>query len=322
MTSDLNSTLSWLRKKKVFVLKGGWSSERSISLKTGAAIEASFKRLKIKFKSIDVQKNLPVVLSKNKPDFCFLALHGTFGEDGRIQGLLDILGVPYTGENAMVSGVAMDKETSKKIFKVCDVPTLPWLVVSKEEWGKNRRNVEQQLKKIFKGNPLFVKPVDQGSAVGVSLVKSLKNISEALSKCFRVADKAMVEQYFKGREFTVGVLGTTVMPVVEILPEHTFYDFHSKYAKGGSRHLVPAPLRKSETLKIQNAGLAAFQSIGGKVYGRVDVLMDKSGKVNVLEVNTIPGMTETSLLPDAAKAMKMSFDELALKIVQLSLKAR
>jgi D-alanine-D-alanine ligase len=306
------TTLEWLKKQRVAVLKGGWSSERTISLKTGAAVEAAFRRLGVRVAGIDVKPTTPVDLVRRKINFCFIALHGPFGEDGRLQGCLDMLGIRYTGCGVLASAVAMDKNASKSIFRTAGVPTAPWTVV-----GKNQRDFSS-VKQLLKGGPVFVKPVDQGSAIGVSRVTSLRQWPAAFKKCAATSSDAMVERLIDGREFTVGILGDQALPVVEIVPEHDFYDFHSKYAKGGSKHLVPAPLTAAKAQELQRAALAAFRALGCTVYGRVDVMMDRSGRVNVLEVNTIPGMTSTSLLPDAAKAVGISFDQLVLKIVELS----
>lgn len=307
-----SSLLRWLRSHRVAVLKGGWSSERSISLKTGHAVEESFKRLKVKAVGIDVTPSIADELIHRKIKFCFLALHGPFGEDGRLQGLLDVMKIPYTGCGVMASALAMDKHQSKKAFVSDGVLTAPWVTLFRGE-------ATDRVKPLFRKGPLFVKPVDQGSAIGVSRVDSIRMLPAALRLCFKSSTGALVEQLIEGRELTVGILGTTALPVVEIIPQHRFYDFHSKYAAGGSRHLTPAPLTVSQTNAAQQVALAAFRSLGCSVYGRVDIMMDKQGRMNVLEVNTIPGMTSTSLLPDAARAAGYSFDDLVLKIIGLSL---
>ena len=167
--------------------------------------------------------------------------------------------------------------------------------------------------------PVFVKPADQGSAIGVGSAKNSNALIKALKASFKISDRALIEQMIDGRELTVGILGDKALPVVEIKPAHAFYDFHSKYAPGGSVHVTPAPLTKSQTKKIQSISLRAFKALGCAVYGRVDVMLTKSGRPLVLEVNTIPGMTATSLLPDAARAVGINFDQLVLSIARLSL---
>jgi len=174
------------------------------------------------------------------------------------------------------------------------------------------------LHSFIKKGPVFVKPTDQGSAIGAAPAKTWPEFQRALKNCFRVSNDALVERHIIGREFTVGILGKKVLPVIEIVPEHAFYDFHSKYAAGGSRHLCPAPLSKGDTRVAQQLSLRAFEAIGCTGYGRVDLLRDNKGRFFVLEVNTIPGMTNTSLLPDAARAAGLPFDDLVLKIVELS----
>jgi D-alanine-D-alanine ligase len=307
-----SAALAWLKSRRVAVLKGGWSRERPISLKTGAAIEASLKRLGVKAVGIDVKPSVAADLLKRKINFAYIALHGEFGEDGRLQNALDVVGIPYTGSGAISSALAMDKVLSKEAFVAKKVPTPAWAIVKKGE------TVPPAVRALLKKGRVFVKPSDQGSAIGAAPAKNPNELSRALKNCFRVADTALVERHIDGRELTVGILGKKALPVVEIVPEHSFYDFHSKYAAGGSRHLVPAPLSRAETRQAQRLALRAFNALNCSAYGRVDLMFDARGKFYVLEVNTIPGMTNTSLLPDAAKAAGLTFDDLVVKIVELS----
>ncbi len=311
-----------LRKRKVAVLKGGWSRERSISLKTGAAVEAALRRMKIPVMSIDVRPTVLSRLTKQKPDLCVIALHGAFGEDGRIQSALEFLGIPYTGSGPLASALAMDKVASKRLFVEAGVPTPAWAVVSRNEFSDDERAALKRAVALLGKGPVFVKPYDQGSAIGATRVTNRAALKKAVSVCFRMSEKALVERFIPGRELTVGILGDAVLPIVEIVPEHAFYDFHSKYAKGGSRHLVPAALPAKTTRLVHKVAMNAFAALGCVAYGRVDVLLDKAGRPWVLEVNTIPGMTSTSLLPDAANAVGIDFDELVLKIIQYSLESR
>ncbi len=307
-----SGVLAWLKSRRVAVLKGGWSRERPISLKTGAAIEASLKRLGVKTIAFDVKPSIAADLLKKRIDFAFIALHGEFGEDGRLQNMLDLINIPYTGSGAISSALAMDKILSKEAFVKKRVPTPAGTVMKKGE------KVSSALKALLKKGKVFVKPSDQGSAIGAAPAKNPRELKRALTNCFRVAGTALIERHIDGRELTVGILGKKALPVIEIVPEHQFYDFHSKYAAGGSRHLVPAPITAAQTGEAQRLALRAFDALGCTVYGRVDLLLDKAGRFYVLEVNTIPGMTSTSLLPDAAKATCMSFDDLVLRIVELS----
>lgn len=307
-----NRSLAWLKSRRVAVLKGGSSRERSISLRTGAAIEKSLKRLGVQAVGIDARRGFLQQLRKQKIDFCYIALHGTYGEDGGVQRDLDKLKIPYTGSGAASSALAMDKVRSKKRFIAKKIPTPAWVLLRKGQ------AVSNSLRQLLKTGPVFVKPSDQGSAIGASSAKNEKELKRALMECFRVSKTALIERKIEGREFTVGVLGKKALPVVEIVPKHAFYDFHSKYAAGGSRHLVPARLSKAATRTAQKISLRAFKALNCSAYGRIDLLMDKKGRFYVLEANTIPGMTNTSLLPDAARAAGLSFEQLVLKIVEFS----
>ncbi|MCB4756204.1 MAG: D-alanine--D-alanine ligase [Elusimicrobia bacterium] len=312
--------IRWLKRRRVAVLKGGWSTERSISLKTGAAVEEAFKRMGVPAAGIDVRRDIAQVLNKKKVGFCFIGLHGPYGEDGRIQALLDIMGIPYTGSGPVGSALAMDKHLSKILFKQGNVPTAPWIMVQKSRYRQVPEKAVHSIDQLLRRGPLFFKPFDQGSAIGVSKVERVDQIRPALEACYRVSSAALVEEFIPGREITVGILGERALPVVEIVPVHDFYDFHSKYAKGGSRHVVPAQITPEESKWAQEASLKAFRALQCEVYGRVDLILKPNGEVVVLEVNTIPGMTKVSLLPDAARAVGMNFDQLVLDIVRLSMK--
>ena len=318
----VSNTQSWCKKHRIAVLKGGWSRERSISLKTGKAVEDAFKRLGIKVQSIDVQPNIADVLKKKKTQFAFICLHGTFGEDGRIQSLLDVMGIPYSGSNAVASSLAMNKGISKILFREAGVMIAPGVTIVKDDFQKSPQEAVLPAFRLFKKQPVFVKPVDQGSAIGISKVSHPRNLKKALKLCFKTSDAAMVESFVSGREFTVGILDGAALPVVEILPVHSFYDYHSKYAKGGSRHIVPAPISSRAAKVMQRAALKAFTSLGCSVYGRMDFIMRPNGQMVALEMNTIPGMTSVSLLPAAASSAGISFDQLVLRIVAISLQKK
>ena len=296
--------LGILKHKTIGVLLGGTSSEREISLKTGRAIYKALKEEGYKAVAIDVGKNIVADLKKNKIDLAFIALHGPLGEDGTIQGLLEVMGIPYTSSGVLASALAMDKEKTKEVFLAYKIPTPAWQVVKK---GQNPK-----IQKF----PVVVKPVRQGSAVGVSIIDKPSKLSQALRQSFRYDDKTMIEQYIAGIELTVGVLNNKALPVIRIIPQNKFYDFESKYAPGGSQHLIPAGIPAAAEKKTRLLGLAAHQALGCRGATRVDMIMDKQGRLYVLEVNTIPGMTATSLLPDAAKAVGYSFNTLVLSILQ------
>jgi D-alanine-D-alanine ligase len=278
--------------------------------------------MKIPFRSIDVRPNFINELQSRRIEFCYLALHGSFGEDGGIQAILDLMNIPYTGSGTLGSALAMDKGLSKIRFSKAGVPTPRWTTIKKSDFSKSPTRALKPALNLLKAGPIFIKPIDQGSAIGASRARNTVEVKKVLENCFRVTGEAMVEEYIEGREFTVGILGGKALPVVEIVPKHAFYDFHSKYAKGGSAHLVPAPISKPFAQTVQSLALRAFRSVNCGVYGRVDFLLKKNGQWQALEVNTIPGMTSTSLLPDAARSMGMSFDALVLKIAELSLLER
>ncbi|AKL98304.1 D-alanine--D-alanine ligase [Endomicrobium proavitum] len=297
-----------LKNKKIGVLYGGTSSEREISLKSGKAVLNALKKLKLNAVGIDVDKNVSEKIKKAKIDIACIMLHGPMGEDGTIQGMLEIMGVPYTGCGVFASAASMDKNISKIFFKSAGVPTPEWAVVRKFE-------PVPEIKKF----PIVVKPATQGSAIGVSVVKSRKDFAKAAKEAFKYDDEILIEQFIKGKEITVGVLDGGALPVVEIVPKGKFYDFKSKYAKGGSKHIIPARISQKAYAAAQNYAKKVFKTFNCRAVCRVDFIVDKNDKVWALENNTLPGMTETSLLPDEAKAAGLTFADLILKILECSL---
>jgi D-alanine-D-alanine ligase len=308
---------------------GGTSAERSISLKTGKAVFESLQRQGFKPVAIDAAGPLPQALQKHKINFAYLALHGTGGEDGCVQGLLEWLKIPYTGSGVFASAAAMDKKASKRLFDAAKLPTAPWYSLHKpcpltrEEMsqpppdcgGHPKGGMGSRL-----GYPVVVKPASQGSAVGVSIVKKAGQWPAALMNAFRYDDTVIVEKCLQGPEITIGILGPQALPIIEILPQHhrPFYDFHAKYAPGGSRHILPARISPSQARRATDLALAACRALGTRAVARVDFIVDRHRGPCLLEVNTIPGMTETSLLPDAARAAGIDFDQLVLKIAEHS----
>jgi D-alanine-D-alanine ligase len=246
-------------------------------------------------------------------DFIFNALHGTFGEDGIVQSILDQTGVPYTGEGVDGSRAAFDKIESKKRFMKAGVPTAPYVTLRKGE------NLELSL-------PVVVKVPCQGSSVGIYIAKEPAELDAALAKAFSQTDTVLIEKFIAGRELTVGVLGDEALPIIEIRPKGGFYSYENKYTwtnrGGAAEHECPAHLPNGETELVQEAALAAHRALGLQIYSRVDVILDENRLPQVLEVNTIPGMTETSLLPEAAAAAGISMPKLCEKILQLSLERR
>jgi D-alanine-D-alanine ligase len=297
----------WLKNKKIAVLYGGLSAEREISILTGKAVLRALKKLGFNAVGIDVDRDVASNLKKNKIDFAFISLHGQWGEDGTIQGMLDIMGIPYSGDGVLANAIAINKVYSKFIFDANKVPTPLWGIVDKNSGTKTKMSF-----------PVVIKPSNQGSAIGISIAKNPKEMAAGLREAFKYDSEILIEKYIPGTEVTVGILGGKVLPVIEIVPQGHFYDFKSKYEPGCSKHIIPPRLPEKVIEKVKETALAAFKAVGCKVLGRVDLIIDRSGKPWVLEINTIPGMTETSLLPDAAREAGLDFNALVLKILECS----
>jgi len=295
--------------KKIAVLMGGPGSERDVSLATGRGVSKALRSLGAEVVDIDVRDEnfaLPKAV-----DLAFITIHGTFGEDGQLQKILEERGVPYTGDGVETSGTAFDKILSKEKFREHNVATPEWEVI---EVGK-RPTI---------AIPLVVKPARQGSTVGVVIVKNASELDSAMAEAGRYDGKLLIEKFVPGRELTIGILGDQALPILEIIPKGGFYDFNNKYpflnpqAGGGAEHVCPAKIDATQTKQIQELALRAFRALGLVVYARVDVLLSESGDPFVLEANNIPGMTEASLLPEAAAAAGISYVDLCARIIALS----
>ncbi|MBN1822960.1 MAG: D-alanine--D-alanine ligase [Endomicrobiales bacterium] len=306
--------VNWLKKRKIGVLFGGRSSERSISLLSGKAVLAALKRKGFDAVGIDAGNDIARVLKKKRINFAYIVLHGPWGEDGTVQGMLEMMGIPYTGSKVLSSALCMNKVYTKYVLERFGIASAPWIVCRKRSL---KTDVSAAVKK-FGGRTVVVKPADQGSAYGVSVVRKKSGIASALRKAFAFGPEAIVERYIPGKEVTCGVLGGRALPVVEIVPRNEFYDFESKYKKGMSDHMIPPRIPKAAVKKVKEAAVRSFAALGCRAVARIDIIVDRSGKPWVLEANTIPGMTETSLLPDEARAVGMSFDDLVVKIMQYS----
>ncbi|HVJ56514.1 MAG TPA: D-alanine--D-alanine ligase [Terrimicrobiaceae bacterium] len=293
-----------LKGKKIAVLLGGPGPEREVSLRSGAAVARTLRSLGALVQEIDV-KDSSLSLPKSI-DLAYNMIHGTFGEDGQIQQILERQGIPYTGEGVAGSQLAFDKILSKRAFDEHGVPTGRWHVIAAGQ--KPRFEV-----------PFVVKSPRQGSSVGVHIVKDFADLDAALEDCFRFGETVIVEEFFSGRELTVGILGDVALPIIEIVPREGFYDYQHKYTKGASEYFVPAPIGDEATQAVRYAALAAKRALGLEIYSRVDVILASDGRLNVLEINTIPGMTETSLLPKAAAAAGLDFPTLCERIASLSM---
>lgn len=282
---------------------GGLSEEREISLKTGAAILKALNDKGYKAVAIDAGRDLAERLKGEKIDIAFLALHGKYGEDGCVQGMLECMGIPYTGSGVKASSVAMDKLAAKKVFLFHGISTPAFSVV---EDGK------------FNGLklPVVVKPASQGSAIGVSVVRKKAELKDALKKAGSYGGAVIVEEFIEGRELTVSILDGKVLPIIEIRPKEGFYDYKAKYTKGMTEFVCPAKLDKKTEKKVIKESLAAYEALGCKGAARVDVMLGKKGSPYVLEVNTIPGMTELSLFPRAAQSVGLDYPKLVQEMLR------
>ncbi|HEV3242906.1 MAG TPA: D-alanine--D-alanine ligase [Chthoniobacterales bacterium] len=295
--------------KKIAVLMGGPGSERDVSLATGRGVSKALRSLGADVVDVDVRdENFPL---PEDVDLAFITIHGTFGEDGQLQKILEDRGVAYTGDGVEGSRIAFDKILTKEKFREHNVVTPEWEVV----------DVGQRPKIPV---PLVVKPPRQGSTVGVVIVKSENEVESGMKEAAKYDRKLLVEKFVSGRELTIGILGDQALPILEIIPKGGFYDFNTKYpflnpqAGASAEHVCPAKIDAGKTKKIQELALQAFRALGLVVYGRVDVLLTDAGDPFVLEVNTIPGMTEASLLPEGAAAAGINYVDLCLRIIELS----
>lgn len=309
---------------------GGPSSEREVSLATGKVILNALDKNKYNVRPIIVSKQGKGLdkIAKIKTDVAFIAMHGEFGEDGTAQGFLEALGVPYTGSGILASSLGMDKVRSLRLFRDHGLSVPDFIVINKTEWVKNKQVILSDLLKGF-NFPLVIKPADRGSSVGVAIVENKKTLKEAVKKAFKCSEIIKAQKYIKGRELTCGVIddgkdNAMSLPPIEIVPRATsFYGYEDKYKAGGSDHFIP-PRNMPPALikKIRDVALSAHKIIGCSGMSRTDMILGNDGKLYVLEINTIPGMTETSLLPQAAAAAGIFFPDLLDKIIQAALNKR
>lgn len=295
------------RKLHITVMLGGPSAEREVSLRSGAAVSQALRSLGHRVEELD-----PAAGGWKLPpgtDVVFLVLHGTYGEDGTVQLELERLGVPYTGCGPEASRVGFDKQLTKEACAASGVPTARSLLLENPgaSWPRGWRP------------PVVLKPVRQGSSVGLQFVDRVSDWAHALAEAFRYETPVLMEEKIIGRETTVGILGQQPLPLVEVRPKAGVYDYRNKYTSGSTEYICPAEFDPPTTARIQAAGLGAFRAIGARDYARVDVMVRPDGSPVVLEVNTLPGMTETSLLPKAAAAAGLSYPDLCQRMVELAL---
>jgi D-alanine-D-alanine ligase len=295
---------------------GGVSSEREISLKSGHAVLEALKSAGVNAVGIDIKTQdvtqLMGLFSSENLDCVFIALHGRFGEDGQIQKILEDANIPYTGSGVKSSQLAMDKIASLEVLSQSGLTVPRWESMDRQDYPVSGEiGVSLDL-------PLVIKPANHGSSIGLSIIESAQSLRKACDLAFEFDRRIVIQEYVKGRELTVGVLDEQALPVVEIIPKNAYFDFQAKYQSGMTEYIVPAKLEKEIQRKVQDAGLLAHKALGCFGCSRADMILSPQGVVYLLEVNTIPGMTSTSLLPKAAKVIGVSFNDLCLKLLSLA----
>ena len=295
-----------LRNITVGVLFGGDSAERSISLKTGTAVAEALKTAGLRVACVDTADDTDAAIDAARIDIAFIALHGRGGEDGTVQRILDKKRIPYTGADARASARAFDKWKSKRVFARENVPTPASFVVTKKNYRKKIESIRF---------PVFVKPLTEGSSIGIRLLTDRRTVEDELNEALKHYETVLIEERIFGREITVGILGNRALPIIELVPSGPFFDFNSKYTKGQTKYYTTVDFPADQYKRYQDIAVAAFHALGARDFGRVDMMVDSWGNPYVLELNTIPGMTETSLLPKAARTMGMNFTALCMTIL-------
>jgi D-alanine-D-alanine ligase len=292
----------------VAVLFGGRSAEREVSLKSGAAVLAALQRSGVDAHAFDPAKRDLHNLLDERFDRVFIALHGRYGEDGTVQGALELMGIPYTGSGVMASSIAMDKWRTKMIWQAAGLPIPDFMLINEHsDWDA----VVQRL-----GLPLFVKPANEGSSVGISKVKHVNELKAAYEEAAKHDKLVIAERFIGGGEYTAAILNGRALPVIKIEPANEFYDYEAKYLRDDTRYLCPCGLSAEQEAEMQALAQQGFAVIGGQGWGRVDFLRGTDGKAYLLEVNTSPGMTDHSLVPMAAREAGTSFEQLVVQVLE------
>ncbi len=302
------------RRIKAAVLMGGISREREVSIESGKCVAEALGQAGLNVVVADVKPNELNILDDKTNDVFFIALHGTFGEDGQLQEILESKGLVYTGSGPQVSRLAFDKWASKKRFIEAGIATPESILFEPSE---KRADLEDRIRQL--GQKYVVKPLREGSTFGITIADDPKSAIEAAEKCAREFGDCMIERFIKGRELTVGILGKEALPIIEIRPRAGFYDYHAKYIDEGTEYLFDTIDNPGLAADIQKMGIDCFNAIGCRGVARVDLILDEENRPYVLEVNTIPGMTSHSLLPKAAAKAGMSMSQLCIKIVEMAL---
>ena len=295
---------------KVAVLFGGKSAEREVSLKSGSMVLAALRKKGIDAHPFDPKDRDLQDLIRERFDRVFIALHGRFGEDGTVQGVLEWLGIPYTGSGVLASALAMDKVRTKRLWAAEGLPTAPYEVLTGET------NLVAVAKRL--GTPMFVKPASEGSSVGMTKVKKAADLEEAYALAVNYDPVVIAEKFIDGPELTAAILGERVLPVIRIVTPREFYDYEAKYIANDTRYLIPCGVSAKKEKELQALCLKAFKALGCRGWGRVDLMLDKRGRPYLLEVNTSPGMTDHSLVPMAARAVGISYEDLCVKVLEMA----
>lgn len=317
----MTETLAQVKQETIAVLYGGKSAERDVSLNSGQAISKGLTKAGFKVLLIDTKNYDLTELLKLKVDRVFIALHGRGGEDGCLQGALEYLGLPYTGSDVLGSALSMDKVRSKQIFKACDLPTAPFVVIEKEDFNA-LCDKSGALAEIIKdlGGKVMVKPANEGSSIGMAQARTEHQLKNALTEAFGFDKQVLLEAWIDGPEYTVAILGDEALPVIRMETPREFYDYEAKYQSTSTQYYCPCGLSEADEADLKALALCAFRATGAQGWGRVDLMLNSVGEWQLLEVNTVPGMTETSLVPKAAKAHGLSFSDLVSRILLLSVK--
>ncbi len=301
-----------IKDKIIGVLMGGLSAEREVSLRSGAAMAGALRRVGYRTVEIDVNRNLPEILAREGVEVAVNALHGRFGGDGAVQGVLELLGIPYTGSGVMASALAMNKIYARQLFAAAGLAVARAIVVP--------RGVSCTLADAPFTFPVVVKPSQEGSSVGITIVRSPEQLAPALELAHCHDCEALVEEFISGREIQVGILDDEAIGAIEIVPKNEFYDFEAKYTVGGAEHIIPPRIDDLTLERVLATGKKAHLALGCTGYSRVDLLVHDSGLCYVLEVNTLPGMTATSLLPEIAQAAGIDFEDLVERILATAMR--
>jgi D-alanine-D-alanine ligase len=311
---------------KIGMLAGGVSAEREVSLKSGCAVFKALTDRGYDAVLIDAAGDLYAAITEQKVGIVFIALHGGHGENGAVQGYLEVMGIPYTGSGVLASALAMDKEASKKIFQYHGIPVPPFRIVSRDELPVDIRSLVPgcivQDSTIDFGMPWVIKPASEGSSIGVHIVKNEDEIQSALEDAFKYGNKIIVEKYIKGKEIQIGILGQKALGGVEVRPSQEFYSYEAKYTPGLTNYILPPEVGTEDYEILRATAVQAHNALGCSGAARVDLILDANHKAYILEVNTIPGMTETSLLPKIAGLAGLDFGELIEEILKSALEER